>query len=212
MLDLNNVEVDSIQEFDLIPAGTIARVVLSIKRGSDMIAEFSNEPLFKSSMSGTKWLDCEFTIMGGQFDKRKFWQNIMLDGGKVNPETGMPWTKTIGLKTIKLMVDSAYGLEPSDTSPEANTRRKLAGLEVLDGVDFCVKIGIEKGTNGYADKNKMVIPLTISDKGYIGSSSAPIAPTQPVTPPQPQVTQPNAQPQQAQEVSASNTVPQWAKQ
>ena len=35
----------------------------------------------------------------------------MLDGGKVNPETGMPWTKTIGLKTIKLMVDSAYGLE-----------------------------------------------------------------------------------------------------
>ena len=212
MLDLNNVQVDSNQEFDLIPAGTIARVVLSIKRGSDMIAEFSNEPLFKSNMGGTKWLDCEFTVMGGQFDKRKFWQNIMLDGGKVNPETGMPWTKTIGLKTIKLMVDSAYGLEPSDTSPEANTRRKLAGLEVLDGVDFCVKIGIEKGTNGYADKNKMVIPLTISDKGYIGSSSAPIAPTQPVTPPQPQVTQPNAQTQQAPEASASNTVPPWAKQ
>ena len=206
MLDLNNVQVDSNQEFDLIPAGTIARVVLTIKRGSDMIAEFSNEPLFKSNMSGTKWLECEFTVMGGQFDKRKFWQNIMLDGGKVNPETGMPWTKTIGLKTIKLMVDSAYGLEPSDTSPEANTRRKLAGLEVLDGVDFCVKIGIEKGTNGYADKNKMVIPLTISDKGYIGSSSAPI------TPPQPQVTQPNAQPQQAPEASASNTVPSWAKQ
>jgi len=206
MLDLNNVQVDSNQEFDLIPAGTIARVVLTIKRGSDMIAEFSNEPLFKSNMSGTKWLECEFTVMGGQFDKRKFWQNIMLDGGKVNPETGMPWTKTIGLKTIKLMVDSAYGLEPSDTSPEANTRRKLAGLEVLDGVDFCVKIGIEKGTNGYADKNKMVIPLTISDKGYIGSSSAPI------TPPQPQVTQPNAQPQQAPEASASNTVPPWAKQ
>ena len=212
MLDLNNVQVDSNQEFDLIPAGTIARVVLSIKRGSDMIAEFSNEPLFKSNMSGTKWLECEFTVMGGQFDKRKFWQNIMLDGGKVNPETGMPWTKTIGLKTIKLMVDSAYGLEPSDTSPEANTRRKLAGLEVLDGVDFCVKIGIEKGTNGYADKNKMVIPLTISDKGYIGSSSAPIAPTQPVTPQPPQVTQPNAQTQQAPEASASNTVPPWAKQ
>ena len=206
MLDLNNVQVDSNQEFDLIPAGTIARVVLTIKRGSDMIAEFSNEPLFKSNMGGTKWLECEFTVMGGQFDKRKFWQNIMLDGGKVNPETGMPWTKTIGLKTIKLMVDSAYGLEPSDTSPEANTRRKLAGLEVLDGVDFCVKIGIEKGTNGYADKNKMVIPLTISDKGYIGSSSAPI------TPPQPQVTQPNAQNPQAPEASASNTVPSWAKQ
>ena len=74
MLDLNNVQVDSNQEFDLIPAGTIARVVLTIKRGSDMIAEFSNEPLFKSNMSGTKWLECEFTVMGGQFDKRKFWQ------------------------------------------------------------------------------------------------------------------------------------------
>jgi len=128
----------------------------------------------------------------------------MVDGGKVNPESGMPWCKEIGIRTFRDIINSAFGLDPNDTSPEASNRRKVNDLTVLDGAEFCVKIGVEKGTNGYADKNKMIVPLAINSKEYIGN-----------TPQTPNV-QPNAAPmqtqQQAPQQSASNTVPPWAKQ
>jgi len=79
----------------------------------------------------------------------------MLDGGKVNPDTGVFYTKEIGLQTIKDIVDSAKGLSKSDVSPEAMKTRNISGLEVMDGMEFCAKIGVEKGTNGYADKNEI---------------------------------------------------------
>jgi hypothetical protein len=70
-----------------------------------------------------------------------------------------------------------------------------------------VKVAIEKGTNGYADKNKMLVALAPNSKEYIGANTPQMQ--QPVG--QPQTTQPNvAQPQVQQ--TANNTVPNWAKQ
>ena len=116
-----------------------------------------------------KYLECEFTIVGGKYDKRRFWQNIMCDGGKINPETGMPWCKEIGIRTFRDIINSAFGLDPNDTSPEAANRRKVNDLKrALDGAEFCVKVVIEKGTNGYVDKNKMLVPLAVNSKEYIG--------------------------------------------
>ena len=44
----------------------------------------------------------------------------MCDGGKINPESGMPWCKEIGIRTFRDIINSAFGLDPkSDTSPEA---------------------------------------------------------------------------------------------
>ena len=34
------------------------------------------------------------------------------------------------------------------------------------------KIGIEEGTNGYADRNRMVAPLTPNQAGYIAGSAS----------------------------------------
>jgi hypothetical protein len=61
---------------------------------------------------------------------------------------------------------------------------------------FVSKIAVEKGTNGYADKNKMLVPLAVNSKEYIGSGNAP---QQPVQTPQTQ-TQP-----------ANTTLPPWAQ-
>ena len=137
MIDFSNVTSGGGGgDFDLIPAGTIARAILTIKRGGEVLKEYSQEPMFKSSERGTKWIECEFVIVGGPYNKRRFWQNIMLDGGRVDPETGICFTKKIGMETIKDIIDSAKGLSKSDISPEAMQTRNINGLEDMDGNGF----------------------------------------------------------------------------
>jgi hypothetical protein len=203
MIDFNDVPNDSNKEFDLIPAGTVARAILTMKRGGEVIADYSSQPMFKVGASGAKYLECEFTIVGGKYDKRKFWQNIMCDGGKINPESGMPWCKEIGIRTFRDIINSAFGLDPNDTSPEAASRRKVNDLTALDGAEFCVKIAIEKGTNGYADKNKMLVALALNSKEYIGSSNQ--------APVQSQVQQPVQQAQTTNPTPNAGGIPPWAQ-
>ena len=185
MIDFSNVSSSGGGgDFELIPAGTVARVIVNLKRGGEVLTEYSQEAMFKTN-GRTKWIECEFTVVAGQFERRKFWQNIMLDGGKVNPDTGVFYTKEIGLQTIKDIVDSAKGLSKSDVSPEAMKTRNISGLEVMDGMEFCAKIGVEKGTNGYADKNKLVGTLSPGENGYIGNggNTPPTTPQGSGTPP-----------------------------
>ena len=196
MIDFNEVPTGGGGggDFELIPAGTVARVILTMKRGPEVIPDYSTQPMFKQGQTGTKWLECEFTVVGGKYDKRKFWQNIMVDGGKINPESGMPWCKEIGIRTFRDIINSTFGLDPNDTSPEAAMKRKVNDLNVLDGAEFCVKVAVEKGTNGYADKNKMMVALAVNSNEYIGSAQAP----------QTNNTQP-------QKPNGNSPLPPWAK-
>tara|TARA_R100001129_G_scaffold145767_2_gene107060 strand:- start:33 stop:659 length:627 start_codon:yes stop_codon:yes gene_type:complete len=205
MLDFSNVTSGGGSDFELIPAGTVARVIITLKRGGEVLSEFSQEPLFKSNDRGTKWVEFEFTVIGGTYDKRKFWQNIMLDGGKRNPESGNFYTKEIGMQTIKDIIDSAKGLSKSDISPEAMQTRNISGLEVMDGMEFCAKIGVEKGSNGYADKNKLVGTLCVGDNQYVGNAQ--------VQTPQPTTTPPTSPSQNVgnQQGGGVNPMAPWAK-
>ena len=196
MIDFNEVPTGGGGggDFELIPAGTVARVILTMKRGPEVISDYSTQPMFKQGQTGTKWLECEFTVVGGKYDKRKFWQNIMVDGGKINPESGMPWCKEIGIRTFRDIINSTFGLDPNDTSPEAAMKRKVNDLNVLDGAEFCVKVAVEKGTNGYADKNKMMVALAVNSNEYIGSAQAP-----------------QTNNQQPQQPNGNSPLPPWAK-
>ena len=196
MIDFNEVPTGGGGggDFELIPAGTVARVILTMKRGPEVIPDYSTQPMFKQGQTGTKWLECEFTVVGGKYDKRKFWQNIMVDGGKINPESGMPWCKEIGIRTFRDIINSTFGLDPNDTSPEAAMKRKVNDLNVLDGAEFCVKVAVEKGTNGYADKNKMMVALAVNSNEYIGSAQAP-----------------QTNNQQPQQPNGNSQLPPWAK-
>ncbi len=191
MLDLNNVTPDEGNDFSLIPHGTIARAILYIKPQMDgvTIPDLAQDAIFRqSATSSAKWIECEFTIIGGQFDKRKVWHNLFFDGDKKNA-SGVSMSKEIGLRTLRGLVDSAKGLSPADMSPEANALRQIPSLDAINGMEFCIKIAVEKGTNGYEDKNKMLAPITINQEGYIGGGNAP-APVQPTVQAQPQVQQP----------------------
>jgi|TARA_R110000803_G_scaffold204967_1_gene271322 hypothetical protein len=200
MLDLNNVAPDEGNDFSLIPHGTIVRVIVSIKPQLDgvVISDLSNQPIFRQSPhSSAKWVECEFTVIGGQFDRRKIWSNLFFDGDKKNA-SGVSMSKEIGLRTLRGIIDSSRGLRADDMTPDANIKRQISGIEALEGMEFCIKVGVEKGTNGYDDKNKMLAPILINQDGYIGGN-APQAPTQsPIS--QPQVQQPQ-----------TGAVPTWAK-
>ena len=184
MLDLNNVSYsdDGPRDFELIPDGTVARAFIKLSGGDHELPEFGGGTYFKSSQSGAKWMPIELTIVGGPYDKRKVWQNIFVDGAKTD-QNGFSIAKRIGLETIKKMVDSHFALDMKDASPEAAQKRgSINGVHMLNGMQICFKVGIEKGNNGYADKNKIKTVLTPGSQEFIAGNPAAVAPAATPTP------------------------------
>jgi hypothetical protein len=197
-IDFNNIEPNSSSsgEFELIPENTIARVNLLLEGGDVELPEFGRGNFFKKSQGGgrAKWMPVVFTITGGDYNGRKVWHRIFVDGDKMS-ERNVPVAKEIGLRTMRSIIESARNINPDDTTPNAQQARQLNSIEDLNNMQLCIKIGIEKGTNGYADRNRLIAPITPNQTGYIGGNN----PTPPVT---------QAQPQQNQ---VGNNVPDWAK-
>ena len=205
MLNLNNANVSDAPQMErtLIPAGTVCRAVVNVKLGDMEIPEFGTGQWFKKSQtSKAKWMELEFTVIGGEHDKRKFWDKIFVDGDKMSPN-GIPVTKEIGLSTLRMIIESAFNIIPTDTSAEAQDRRQISGVNDLNGMEICAKVGIDKGTNGYADKNKLTAAMTPNQKDFIPSGQAPMSQT-------PASSQQMAQPQQQAQTVASGAVPSWA--
>ena len=207
MLDLNNVPYSDKgpQDFELIPDGTIVRAFIKLEGGDTELPQFGGGKYFKSSQSVAKWMPTEMTIVGGPYDKRKVWQNIFVDGAKLD-ENGFSVAKRIGLETIKKMVDSHFGISMKDDSPEsAQKRGSVNGVHMLNGMQICLKVGIEKGTNGYADKNKIKTVLTPDSKEFIAGDATASAPA--VTPTPHAVPAPSA----PIATATSGVTPSWAR-
>ena len=168
MMNLNSIAPQEPRsEFQLIPAGSVVRAIVQVKPGDIQIPDYGPGNWFKASQSSrAKWMELEFTIVGGPFDRRKFWDRVFVDGDKMG-SSGMPEAKEIGLRTLRALIDSANNLDPSDMSPEAQQRRTINGVADLNGMEICAKIGIKKGTNGYQDQNRLMAALTPKDKDYI---------------------------------------------
>jgi len=177
MLNLNNAPVSDAPQMErtLIPAGTICRAVIVVKMGDIEIPEFGSGQWFKrSATTNAKWMELEFTVIGGEHDKRKFWEKIFVDGDKMG-QSGIPQAKEIGLQTLRQIIESANSLQPSDMSPEAQQRRNISGVMDLNGMEICAKVGVKKGNDGYADTNRLTAALTPNQKDFIPSGQAPVA-------------------------------------
>ena len=97
MLNLNDVKDDGRREFELIPDNTVCRVILKLQGGHLELQQFGKGQWFKSSASTkAKWLEIEYTIIGGQYDKQKFWDKIFVDGDKMS-ERNVPYAQEIGI-------------------------------------------------------------------------------------------------------------------
>ena len=199
MLNLNNAAVSEAptEKLQPIPNGTVCRAIIAVKLGDTEIPEFGNGVWFKkSATSKAKWMELEFTVVGGEHDKRRFWHKIFVDGDKMGA-SGVPQAKEIGLSTLRSIIESANNINPSDMSEDAMQRRNISGVNDLSGMEICAKVGIEKGTNGYEDKNKLIAAVTPNQKDFIPSGQAPMTQA------------PAAQPQQAAQPT-SGAVPSWA--
>ena len=150
-------------QFDPIPHGTIATVVLHIRPGN-----VGEDGMLKRSKDGScEMLDCEFAVTDGPFKGRKFWENWILEG------TTSGHAKSIGINrgTLKAILDSALGLKPDDVSPQARAARTVS-LKQFEGMTFIARIGIERGnarndgSGNWPDKNVLAGVITPDRKEW----------------------------------------------
>ncbi len=168
MLDLNDAAPQ--RENGLIPP-CITKLHATLRPGD------ANGPgpddinvLTSSKSSDTKILNFEFTVMTGPHAKRKFFQTMTVEGGKVDA-SGVSVAWNITKSTLRAMIESAFNIMPKDESDAARSRRAPPGFKCFDGLEFIGKIGIEKGGanpqgGNYNDKNKLELVITPDMKEY----------------------------------------------
>lgn len=155
---------------DLIPNKTPVKVAMKIRAGS------YNDPArgwtggyATQADSGAVYLDCEFTIMGGKYNRRKVWSLIGLHSPK-----GPKW-EAMGRSFIRAALESARGINPSDASEIGIKARQITGLGDLDGLEFAAMVEVQKAEPGssYSDKNviQTVIPCTHKDYAALMSGA-----------------------------------------
>lgn len=170
--DLNDAEVS--QDFgDLIPHGSFVRIVGRLRPQGASVQKFDHpedQGLFKAaSSSDAVMADWEFTVAEGKFARRKIWQTMVVEGGKLNEKNeSKGWVITKGV--LRGMVDSACGLNPKDESDNAKARRNIPYFKALDGIEFCAKVVVKKGdprpTGGNYDDRNEIVPICMDKKEW----------------------------------------------
>jgi hypothetical protein len=143
-------------EYSLIPKNTVALVIMTIRDGS-----IGEDNLLKPSGDRmSAMLSCEFKVIGGEHDGRKFWDNLILEG-TAKHESSIE----INRKKLRAIIESSLGIHPKDESKEAREKH-LQSLRFFQNRIFTARIGIEEGginkKNGtkYRDKNFLVGVVT----------------------------------------------------
>ena len=157
--DFNDAEQQ--QSFDLMPRGTAAKVRMTIKPGAHDNPEmgWTGGWASESFDTGAVYLSCEFVVLEGPFAKRKVWTNIGLHSPK-----GPTWGN-MGRTFIRAALNSARNVLPADNSPQAQAARRIAGFGDLDGLEFAVRIDIEKDAKG-GEKNTIKAAIEPDHKDY----------------------------------------------
>jgi hypothetical protein len=142
---------------DLIPAKTFAKVISTIRPGKG-----NSDMWVTTSASGFEYLNMEFTIVSAPMAKRKIFQNAGVGGVTDGHEKAANITRSF----IRSLLESARGIDPKDESEKAQKARRIQSWGDLVELEFAVEIGIEKGKDGYDDKNKIQRVITPDHKLY----------------------------------------------
>ena len=157
--DFNDAEEQ--REFALIPPKTLAKVIMAIRPGGydDVSQGWTGGYATRSDKTGAVYLNAKFTILEGPFAKRVVFGLI----GLYSPK-GPDWTN-MGRSFLRAILNSARGIHPADQTPQAQTARRIRGFADLDGVEFVVRIDVEKDQNG-EDKNVVKAAIQPDSKEY----------------------------------------------
>jgi len=197
---------------DLIPAGSIVPLYLHIKPGGAGNGGF----LTMSRNTDAQYINAEFAVTEGPFAKRRIFENIVVSGGKTN-EKGESIAANISRSKIRAMLESARNIHPDDSSPRAISARQINSWGDLEGLVFLAKVGVEKGSENYPDKNKIALVITPDKPEYkaggpaAGSVQAPVAtPAVPASPAWASAS-PAQMPSPPAAAPVNNPTPAWAR-
>ena len=161
--DFNDVK----QTSNLIPKGTIVKVRMTLRPGGfDDPSQGWTGGYAKRGTTGSVYLDAEYTVLEGQYAKRKIWSLI----GLFSPK-GPDWAN-MGRAYVRSVLNSARGLSEKDNSPQAQNARRIAGLADLDGLEFFARIDVGTDANG-DEKNDIRSAITRDHKDYPANTGAP---------------------------------------
>ena len=135
------------QQGDTLPAKTLAKVVMTLRPGGA-----GDGGWLRSFDSGFEALDVEMTVSSSPYASRKLWQ-IMGVGG---PTDGHQKAAQITRATLRAILESARGINPTDESDKARQARQVNGWQDFNEIEFAIEVGIEKDKTGqYPDKNRL---------------------------------------------------------
>jgi hypothetical protein len=197
---------------ELIPAGTLVKVRLTIRPGSGGPEGWVTQ----SRISDAQYLNTEAVILEGPHAKRRVYTRIGLRGKGAQGADDTYANR--GRSLIRGILESARGIASKDTSDRARAARIIRGYGDLNGMVFLARIGVEKDKTDPRDEGRNVIAAAIGPEHADYArlmGGAPVA-AQP-TPPGP-VTQgtggaapPWAAAEPAQPPAAGVNVPFWAR-
>jgi len=200
---------------NLIPKSTMLKVRLTIRPGgfNDESQGWTGGYATRGS-TGSVYLNAEYTVLEGQYAKRKIFSLIGLYSTK-GPDWG-----NMGRSLVRGILNSSRGISDKDNSPEAQAKRRIAGFADLDGLEFVVRADLGTDTNG-DDKNEVrsagQVMAPMGGLPVAGGYGQPPAPQAPGYAPQaPQAPAPSYAPQTAQfpanpGPASPVTKPQWAE-
>jgi len=139
------------RSLDVIADKTVAVVQLNIRPG-----DAGEGGLFKRSKNGqAEGLDCELIVVGGPYDKRKFWDWMTISGTTDNHAQAADITH----RKLRAIIESARGIKPADVS-EAAKKARIAEYADFDGIRFLAQIGVEPAKGDYRAKNFLAQIIT----------------------------------------------------
>lgn len=133
---------------ELIPNGTLAWATVHV-RPHNIDQALVVVPSKKNEANG--FLDLELTIEDGQHARRKVWDRVGVRGNE-------QWIAA-GMAAIRHMLEAGRGAGPNNRQAYVLGAQYPQGSELgfmeLDGLRVAIRVGIEKGKDGYDDKNKI---------------------------------------------------------
>jgi hypothetical protein len=153
--DFNNASEQ--RSFDVIPDGTISVVQLNIRPGGA-----GEGGLFKRSNNGqAEGLDCELVLVGGPYDRRKFWDWMTVTGTSDGHATAADITH----RKLRAIIESARGIKPTDVSDEAKKARNVEYSD-FNGMRFIAQIGVLPAKGDFKAKNVLSFIVTPDHKDW----------------------------------------------
>src|SRR6267143_3617079 len=146
------------RNFGIIPADTIVTLHMTVRSGGAGDGGW----LKRSKAGDSEALDCEFTVVDGEFAKRKFWTLFTVAG----TTEGQATAADVSRRRLRAMLESARGIRPDDNGDAANAARRTESWGDFDGLRFIGRIGIEPAKGEYRAKNTLLEVVTPNRKEW----------------------------------------------